>query len=52
MTSTGYLSQAGPAGSVIGLVAGMLLMLVIARADAAMYERKQELKAMGARTRD
>lgn len=31
VTSTGYLSQAGPAGSVIGLLAGMLLMLLIAR---------------------
>ena len=31
VTSTGYLSQAGPGGSAVGLLAGMLLMLLIAR---------------------
>ena len=31
VTSTNYLSQAGPAGSIIGLLIGMLLMLLIAR---------------------
>ena len=31
VTASGYLSQAGPAGSIIGLAAGMLLMLLIAR---------------------
>ena len=31
VTSTGYLSQAGPVGSAVGLLAGMLLMLLIAR---------------------
>ena len=39
VTSTDYLSQAGPAGSVAGLLAGMLLMLLIARNYAYMMRR-------------
>ena len=31
ITSTTYLSQAGPMGSVLGLIAGALLMLIISR---------------------
>ena len=39
VTSTNYLTQAGPAGSIAGLLIGMLLMLLIARNYHAMTVR-------------
>ena len=57
VTNTNYISQAGPLGSIIGLAeynseTDKNIHDVFKRADALMYERKKQLKSMGAVIRE